>query len=604
MTPGVGQTFLSAAVGQTFLSAAVGQTFLSAARRKVADRNVCRRKVADRNVCPTPDAFPWTRNGMPSMNARFSLKVARPPALAAGLLFACCLAAGAEEPRSAAIEIVLVVPADARIFFDGEPTTSTGTERRYVSPPVEVGKQFQYVVLARWQEGGKPVEQSRKLPVTGGARVRVDFTQPPPQAEVSRPPEGKTDAVGTSLSAAGMLLRRDKVPGDEWAFDWKAVGEKEGLKAEALYLGLPGAFIASKNGAVRMHLRTDIDSPLPVLEPAVILHESPDCDLDFTLDRGRVDVINQKKEGPARVRIRAWGSTWEATLEAPGATLSTSLLGRWRPGTSFKKDPGPRDVPVANMLFLVLAGEVDLKHAGTLLALSAPPGPAMIGWNNFIGMDPTPERLDKLPDWAEIPRDEATRERVRKLLGIRDRLAEGIRTKGIGPTLDEFLESDDPLVRRVGVIYTGATDDLARMGKVIHESKDPGTFNDVVRVMRHWLGRAPGQDQRFYKGLIAVKNYKPVEAEGLLEMLFGFDEHQREQPALYEMLTNYLVEGRTSMRGLAHWHLVRLIPAGQKIPYDRMAPKPELEKARQEWLKLIPSPPTSKPAKKVKEAKP
>ena len=32
----------------------------------------------------------------------------------------------------------------------------------------------------------------------------------------------------------------------------------------------------------------------------------------------------------------------------------------------------------------------------------------------------------------------------------------------------------------------------------------------------------PGQDQRFYKGLIEVKNYKPVQAESLIEMLHGF----------------------------------------------------------------------------------
>jgi uncharacterized protein (TIGR03000 family) len=525
---------------------------------------------------------------MPAMNPLIPLQCLLRPAVAAGLLFACCLAAAAEEPRSAEVQITVIVPDGARVFFDGEPTQSTGTERLYLSPPLVVGKQHYYIVVARWQEDGKPVERTRKVPVTGGARVRVDFTAPQTEEKEPGAVASKTAPAGTSLSAKGMLLRREKVPGNEWAVDWKLVDEKEGLKPDALYLGLPGAMIASRNGAVHVTLRTDIDSPLPVLEPAVILHDSADCDLDFTLDRGRIDVVNVKKEGPARVRIHAWGATWEATLDKPGAKLAMEVLGRWRAGAPFKVEPGPWDVPAANILFLVLAGDVYLKHQGTQFALSAPPGPAMIRWNNFAGMDPTPQRLDKLPAWAEIPKDEATQKRVKKLLQIRDRLVAGFSSKGVGPTLDEFVASDDPLVRFAGIVYLGATDDLPRLGRVIHESKDPETWNDVVRVLRHWLGRAPGQDQRFYKGLIAVKDYKPVQAASLIEMLHGFKDSDREQPALYEMLINYLVDSHAAMRGMAHWHLVRLVPAGRSIPYDRMAPREELLKAQQAWKKLIP----------------
>jgi hypothetical protein len=139
------------------------------------------------------------------------------------------------------------------------------------------------------------------------------------------------------------------------------------------------------------------------------------------------------------------------------------------------------------------------------------------------------------------------------------------------------------------------------MSKLIHESKHRDTWDNVVRVMRHWLGRAPGQDQRFYNGLIKAKGYTPVQAESLIEMLHGFKESERERPELYQMLIDYLVDGRTSMRGLAHWHLVRLVPAGKDIPYDPNAPKAELEKARKEWQKLVPPgklPPGREPEKK------
>ncbi len=547
------------------------------------------------------------------MNALCSLHVVLRPVVAAGLLLACCLPAGADGSESkkadtapARVEITVVVPADAKVFFDGEPTSSTGTERLYVSPPLAVGKKYHYIVLARWQADGKPVEQARKVPVTGGARVRVDFTAPapkePPPGGEPGPAVTKTNGAGRSLSAKGMLLRREKIDAP-----WEVVGDHEALKAGDLLLGLPGAVLASKNGAVELTMRTDIHSPLPVLEPAVILHDSADCDLDFTLDRGRVDFTNKKKAGPARVRIRAWGATWMATLEAPGAHLAVELVGRCQPGKPFTANPGPRDLPVADMLFLVLAGEVDLQYQTTHFGLTAPPGPAMIGWNNFVGMDPSPQRLDKPPEWAGLPKDPEALKRVRKLQAIRDRMARELNSKPLGEVLDELVASNDPDERLVGVVYIGATDDLTRMGKLIHESKQPDTWDNAVRVLRHWLGRAPGQDQRFYNGLIKVRDYKPVQAASLIEMLHGFSESELNRPELYEMLIDYLVDGRTSMRGLAHWHLIRLAPEGKNIPYDPNGPKAEMEKARKEWKKIIPSgqlPPDRRPATPAPKPKP
>ncbi len=78
--------------------------------------------------------------------------------------------------QQAKAEITILVPAGAEIFFDGEPTTQKGTQRLYLTPPLVVGKKYSYDVLARWQENGKPVEQTRKVEVSGAARVRVDFT--------------------------------------------------------------------------------------------------------------------------------------------------------------------------------------------------------------------------------------------------------------------------------------------------------------------------------------------------------------------------------------------------------------------------------------------
>ena len=43
-----------------------------------------------------------------------------------------------------------------------------------------------------------------------------------------------------------------------------------------------------------------------------------------------------------------------------------------------------------------------------------------------------------------------------------------------------------------------------------------------------------------------------------------------------------------AVRTLAHWHLVRLVPAGKEIPYDAAAPAEDRRAAFQRWRDLIP----------------
>jgi uncharacterized protein (TIGR03000 family) len=87
----------------------------------------------------------------------------------------------ATPTQEATASLTVIVPADAEVFLDGDPTTETGTERRFVTPPLTVGGRYSYTVRARWQEGGNTVEQSRKVQITGGAKASVDFTTPAPR---------------------------------------------------------------------------------------------------------------------------------------------------------------------------------------------------------------------------------------------------------------------------------------------------------------------------------------------------------------------------------------------------------------------------------------
>jgi uncharacterized protein (TIGR03000 family) len=111
-----------------------------------------------------------------------------PLALVASLVAVALVAAaqpGSPAAQQAQAEITVIVPADAQIFFDGAPTTQKGPQRLYYTPPLVVGQTYHYAVLARWTERGRAVEQTRKVEVSGGARVRIDFLVPLPGSQES-----------------------------------------------------------------------------------------------------------------------------------------------------------------------------------------------------------------------------------------------------------------------------------------------------------------------------------------------------------------------------------------------------------------------------------
>jgi hypothetical protein len=396
------------------------------------------------------------------------------------------------------------------------------------------------------------------------------------------PAAAPTAGAGKLISPEGTLFSRTK-----FGQPWETVPAKATVRAGDLLFGLPGATVQSANEQVRLTLLADLDhnSPYPILEAAVILHDTPGFDLDFTLDRGRVDVRNIKKEGPARVRIRFHNQKWEATLAEPGTRIALELYGRWPKGVPFTLEPGPKDVPAADLVFLVLHGHVDLIHGAAQHALSAPPGPALLHWDNRAQLDEIPERLDELPAWANT--NESTSERAQMLKKLLEEFRSEVLKTSLPKTAHSFAASEDTTHRALGVIIMGATDDLEGMYKVFTETKYPDTWDRAVVVVRNWLGRGPGQDQLIYRRLVERRKIPPAQAETILQLLHSFGDTDLAQPELYKMLVKYLDHEAFGIRGLAHWHLVRLVPAGKKFAFNALDPKPERDKARDEWKKLI-----------------
>jgi uncharacterized protein (TIGR03000 family) len=101
--------------------------------------------------------------------------------------------AGRPAPPDNRARIWLAVPADAEVWFDGEPTKQTGGLRQFVSPPLAPGRSYTYAVRVRWTKDGQPVEEERRISVRAGAWSRFDFT----------PSAGENDAA--TSRAFGMM---------------------------------------------------------------------------------------------------------------------------------------------------------------------------------------------------------------------------------------------------------------------------------------------------------------------------------------------------------------------------------------------------------------
>src|SRR5690242_8161130 len=84
--------------------------------------------------------------------------------------------------------------------------------------------------------------------------------------------EEKAPVIAKSVSPEGTMLRRT-----EFGQPWHLVKNKEELTGGETVLGLHGAVLLSKNGAIRVSFLSDINgiSPYPVRETSVVLPTDP-----------------------------------------------------------------------------------------------------------------------------------------------------------------------------------------------------------------------------------------------------------------------------------------------------------------------------------------
>lgn len=91
-------------------------------------------------------------------------------------------------PPDNAAHLQLVVPQNAEVLFNGDTTTQAGPTREFVSPPLTVGKVYDYTIVVRYPgTDGKPVTDSRIIHVRANDWFRIDFTQPAPPEPLPAP---------------------------------------------------------------------------------------------------------------------------------------------------------------------------------------------------------------------------------------------------------------------------------------------------------------------------------------------------------------------------------------------------------------------------------
>jgi uncharacterized protein (TIGR03000 family) len=78
----------------------------------------------------------------------------------------------------AAARLIVTLPAEATLTIDDEPTKSTSSTRVFITPALEPGKAYHYVLKATVPVGGKTEVITRKVQVIPGQETRETLTLP------------------------------------------------------------------------------------------------------------------------------------------------------------------------------------------------------------------------------------------------------------------------------------------------------------------------------------------------------------------------------------------------------------------------------------------
>ncbi len=141
------------------------------------------------------------------------------------------------EASGDAVYLTVAVPADAKVFVNGNATSSTGAVRKFVSHGLKSGKDYKFQVRAEMTgSDGQVLSDEKTLVVSAGAQEQVQFAFENSQSTVETAvtlnlPEGaKVLLAGNETKATGLTrtFRTSRLkPGQQWD-DYEIEVEYEG----------------------------------------------------------------------------------------------------------------------------------------------------------------------------------------------------------------------------------------------------------------------------------------------------------------------------------------------------------------------------------------
>ena len=81
----------------------------------------------------------------------------------------------ASNSSSAAVRLTIIVPAEAKLFIEDQPTQLTGTRRDFISPRLAPGQMFQYTLKAEVERANQKITGTEQFDVKAGDKVVVEF---------------------------------------------------------------------------------------------------------------------------------------------------------------------------------------------------------------------------------------------------------------------------------------------------------------------------------------------------------------------------------------------------------------------------------------------
>jgi uncharacterized protein (TIGR03000 family) len=84
-------------------------------------------------------------------------------------------------------KVIVRLPAQAELFIDGQRSRLTAPTRTVITPALEPGQDYFYLLRAETVRDGQRVSQTKRVLLRAGRETRVDFRD-------LRPPEGVAEA--------------------------------------------------------------------------------------------------------------------------------------------------------------------------------------------------------------------------------------------------------------------------------------------------------------------------------------------------------------------------------------------------------------------------